>query len=150
MERCVLEYYTALYAPANLLPQHEHLESSLLDIIPPIFESKFSAECLETLGAVPDQQEIHAAVKAMASGKSPGPDGVVVEFYRHFWDLVGPDFTAMLQAAIASGALPNDVNKGLIVLLPKEGDLELLPNWRPITLLNTSYKIFAKLLQIRL
>jgi hypothetical protein len=39
---------------------------------------------------------------------------------------------------------------GLITLIPKEGDRELLSNWRPITLLNSTYKIFAKTLQIRL
>lgn len=36
------------------------------------------------------------------------------------------------------------------MLLPKDGDLKLLSCWRPITLLNTSYKFFAKVLQISL
>lgn len=42
------------------------------------------------------------------------------------------------------------MNRGLIVLLPKEGDAKLLLNWRPITLLNTAYKLSTKVLQIRL
>jgi hypothetical protein len=42
------------------------------------------------------------------------------------------------------------MNHGLITLLPKGGDTEALGNWRPITLLNVSYKILAKALQRRL
>jgi hypothetical protein len=42
------------------------------------------------------------------------------------------------------------MTRGLIALIHKVGDREYLSNWRPITLLNSSYKIFAKALQIRL
>jgi hypothetical protein len=42
------------------------------------------------------------------------------------------------------------MTSGLIALLLKDGNWEYLANWQPITLLNSSYKIFAKALQIRL
>lgn len=86
----------------------------------------------------------------MESGKSPGPNDILTEFYVHFWGLIGCDFTHMIHEAVTRGALLIEMNKGLVVLLPKEGDLELLPNFRPITLLNSSYKILAEVLQIRL
>lgn len=84
----------------------------------------------------------------MATGRSPGPDGVLVEFYSQFWDLIGEEFTAMLETSIDNGRLPRGMNKGLVILLPKDGDWELLRNWQPITLLNTSYKVFAKTLKL--
>ena len=34
--------------------------------------------------------------------------------------------------------------KGVITLIYKHGDRDLLKNWRPITLLNCDYKIVAK------
>ena len=40
--------------------------------------------------------------------------------------------------------------KGLIVKLPKKGDLRDCGNWRGITLLNTIYKIVATIIQKRL
>jgi hypothetical protein len=46
--------------------------------------------------------------------------------------------------------LPQVMTKGLIALLFKSGEREDLGNWWPITLLNTSYKILAKTLQLRL
>ena len=54
----------------------------------------------------------------------------------------------MVQKSVKDGGFPNGVTKGLIILLPKCSDLHLLNNWRPITLLNISYKIFAKALQL--
>lgn len=86
----------------------------------------------------------------MTSGKGSGPDGVVVEFYKHLWDLIGKEFTKMVATAITNQKLPSDMNSGFIVLLPKDGDLEMFKNWRSITLLNIAYKVLAKTLQIRL
>lgn len=87
--------------------------------------------------------EFQAALNSMALGKSSGPDGVVVEFYKHFRDIIGKDFTTMIRDVVNGRALLLDMYKGLIVLLPKE-------IWCRITLLNIAYKIFAKTLQIRL
>jgi hypothetical protein len=56
----------------------------------------------------------------------------------------------MIEATIKDGGFPNGVNKGLITMLFKARDKENLGNWLPITLLNASYKIFAKVLQMRL
>jgi hypothetical protein len=42
------------------------------------------------------------------------------------------------------------MTQGLIALLHKGGDRLKLTNWHPITLLNISYKILAKALQLRL
>ena len=42
---------------------------------------------------------------------------------------------------------PNGFMWGLIALLLKDGDKLKLTNWRPITLLNTTFKIYAKALQ---
>jgi hypothetical protein len=58
------------------------------------------------------------------------------------------EYFAMIQEAIAIGALPNGVTAGMIALLHKGGGRSSLNNWRPITLLNVSCKIFAKALQI--
>ena len=41
--------------------------------------------------------------------------------------------------------------RGVLTLIPKKGkDLRYLKNWRPLTLLNTDYKILTKLLAARL
>jgi hypothetical protein len=42
--------------------------------------------------------------------------------------------------------LPNSMLSGKITLIPKKGELILLSNWRPITLLNTDYKLIKNCL----
>ena len=53
--------------------------------------------------------------------------------------------------AFDSGHLPEAWGAGLIFLIPK-GDLasDDISQWRPITILNTIYKIFAKTISLRL
>jgi hypothetical protein len=86
----------------------------------------------------------------MQIGKSPGPDGIVIEFYRCFWDLIGEEYLQIILESTRSGRLPIGVTQGMITLLHKGGPRQALTNWRPITLLNLGYKIYAKALQMRL
>ena len=56
----------------------------------------------------------------------------------------------LYNGAISVGSLSPEINRGIIKLLPKEGDKTLIKNWRPISLLNVSYKILVKVLALRL
>ena len=56
----------------------------------------------------------------------------------------------MINESIREGRLPPGITQGIIVLLHKVDDRQALTNWRPITLLNLGYKIYAKALQLRL
>lgn len=89
-------------------------------------------------------EELQVAAQAMARGNSPGPDGIVAEFYTYFSDLIGEELCHMIKSAREKGHLPKGVNKGLVALLFKGGEKERLGHWRPIMLLNVAQKISAK------
>jgi hypothetical protein len=55
----------------------------------------------------------------MAANKSLGPNGFVVEFYTKFWNLIGHDYTTMVQESIQQGHFPHGINKGLIALFTR-------------------------------
>ena len=57
---------------------------------------------------------------------------------------------AVLTLSLDSESLPHSFRRANITLLPKKGDLADISNWRPVSPLNTDYKIFAKLLAGRL
>jgi hypothetical protein len=40
--------------------------------------------------------ELHATLTEMKVGKSPGPDGIIFEFYREFWQLIGEEYLKMI------------------------------------------------------
>ena len=95
-------------------------------------------------------EELRKALTSMQGGKSPGIDGLPKEFYVAFWQLVGEDLNQVLQGSIEHGELPLSMRRAVISPIFKKGDKTLLENWRPISLLNTDYKILTKALTNRL
>ena len=89
----------------------------------------------------------------MPRGKRPGSDGLPYEFYMTFWPVLAAPLLQVFHEAFACAdhpCLPQMMCMGLIVLLYKEaGDRAEVSNYRPITLLNTDYKIVAKALTSR-
>jgi len=49
--------------------------------------------------------EISFAVKNMNTNKSPGPDGLTVEFYRKFWDVLSPHLVCVYNACFEAGEM---------------------------------------------
>jgi hypothetical protein len=55
----------------------------------------------------------------MEHNKAPGPDGIPMEFYQMFWDLIRGDLMALFKE-FHKGSLPlYNLNFGTIILLPK-------------------------------
>ncbi|CAM2118439.1 unnamed protein product [Caretta caretta] len=94
--------------------------------------------------------EFSEALRHMPTNKSPGMDGLTVEFYRVFWDILGADLVTVWAESLQSGVLPLSCRQAVLALLPKKGDLHDLQNWRPVSLLSTDYKIIAKAISLRL
>lgn len=63
-----------------------------------------------------------------------------------YWDIVEEEVTDLINFLIAGGEMTGKFKKGLVVLLHKKGDRSVLGNWRPITLIDTDYKLFTKIL----
>jgi hypothetical protein len=87
-------------------------------------------------------EEASTVLKNMKNNKSPGSSGFSAEFYKCFWNRIGLFVCRALNHAFISGNLSVIQTQGIITCIPK-GDKpkQFLKNWRPITLLNTIYKI---------
>lgn len=119
------------------------------------------AELLSNLSArLPDDARLHCegllslnevftALKGMAH-KSPGSDGLPMEFYLAFWETLGSDLVDVLNSSFEIGFLPSSLKGALISLIFKKGDRLEHKNWRPISLLNVDYKLCARALAGRL
>jgi hypothetical protein len=96
------------------------------------------------------EKEIREAIFQMKHNKARGPDGFLAEFYQMFWSLMKDDLMAMFQD-FHTGNLPLFcLNFGKITLLPKEKEVKRIQQYRPICMLNVSFKIFTKVLANRL
>ena len=87
----------------------------------------------------------------MDNGKSPGSDGFTCEFYKFFWDYVKQNVVESINYGFEKRQLSICQRRGIITLVPKKDKpTNLLGNLRPISLLNTDYKIATKAIAKRL
>jgi hypothetical protein len=86
----------------------------------------------------------------MEHNKAPGPDGFPAEFYQTFWDTIKDDLLEMFCVLHARQLELFCLNFGEVILLPKVKEAERIQQFKPICLLNVSFKIFMKVSTIRL
>ncbi|MGL5950694.1 MAG: hypothetical protein ACRCZH_04655, partial [Cetobacterium sp.] len=94
--------------------------------------------------------EMEKGLKQFKRRKSPGADGLPVEFYVTFWDILANDLLTVFNEFDNFTRLPDSFRTGIATLLHKKDDKTELKNWRPITLLNLDCKLFSKILAVRM
>ena len=153
---------TGVTKPEDILEEEKHFYKSLYttNITSEDSSSEFSSsKNIPKLNSL-DQQicdspikldEIAEAIKTLKNDKSPGNDGFTTNFYKFFW----PDIKLLLydsfKYSFETKMLSDNQRRGILNLIPKPNkDLRYLKNWRPISILNTDYKILTKILSSRL
>jgi Reverse transcriptase (RNA-dependent DNA polymerase) len=96
------------------------------------------------------EEEIRCAVFSMNPNKSPGPDGFSILFYQKFWALIKHDIVHLFSEFYNHSLDIAKLNRALICLIPKVVDTVTIKDFRPISLLNYSFRIFTKVLTSRL
>ncbi len=137
-----LKFYENLYK-AKINP--ETIDND--DVIFPQHNNhpKLSNEDKLSLEGEITEEECLNAIKAMPNNKSPGTDGFTPEFYKFFWIDIKNLLVNSINAAYLNGKMSIEQRRGIISLIPKKDkNIWRLGNWRPITLLNTDYKIATK------
>uniref|UniRef100_A0AAY4CPB5 Reverse transcriptase domain-containing protein n=1 Tax=Denticeps clupeoides TaxID=299321 RepID=A0AAY4CPB5_9TELE len=96
-------------------------------------------------------EDITQAINSMQNGKSPGPDGFPIEFYKVFSAKLTPLLNKLFEEILSQKKLPCTMTQAVIVvLLKKDKDPRKCGAYRPINLLPCDYKILSKVLSCRL
>ncbi|KAL2649884.1 hypothetical protein R1flu_018012 [Riccia fluitans] len=142
----VLKFYTTLYAQPTLTQEEIQEQGKALTLLKwLVFE-----EDNRLLMALPDEAEVSKAVSDLPSNKAPDEDGLTAEVLREMWSEVGAGCLHFVQEVWRSKRL-GKLNSGAIVkLILKSEEKAKLSNWRPISLLNLSYKLAGRILAKRL
>ena len=91
------------------------------------------------------------ALKNVKDNKTPGEDGISPEFYKMFINRIKDPMFEMISETFMEEQLEDGQSEGIINLIPKPlKDNRHLKNLRPITLLNTDYKLIEKMVANRL
>lgn len=94
--------------------------------------------------------EVVAAIRSLKNGKAPGPDNVIGEFLKYSGDEIITFLLKLFNVVFESGSFPKAWTEAVIQPLHKKGDVNLADNYRGISLLNISSKLYSFILNQRL
>jgi hypothetical protein len=96
------------------------------------------------------QSEILKATKSGEHNRAPGRDGLGLGFYKATWAVIRGDLGSILNYMFFEGTITAQQKQGIIMCLPKAKSMLTPEERRPITLLNTDYKILTRIIAQRL
>lgn len=95
---------------------------------------------------MPSSEEITKLMFSLNPNKAPGPDGLSSAFFKAAWSLVGSECVNSIHDFFNSGFLPKTTNSTILSLVPKFTGAAKISEFRPISCLNTIYKVISRLL----
>jgi hypothetical protein len=95
-------------------------------------------------------QELDSALEKLNENSAGGLDGIPTKFLKTFCGFLRIPLHKYTLHAFETGNLSQSFNSAGIKLIPKKGDITSLKNWRPISLLNSVFKLISKALDSRL
>ena len=96
------------------------------------------------------EDEILMILKSFNLNKSPGIDGLPIEFYLRFFSITKTELCQIIKNSIAYNKLSDTQRRAIIIFLFKGGDFQCMSSWRPISLICVDCKIIAKLIAKRI
>ena len=127
-----VDFYSALFTAGEI---DSSIQVDLLSSLSARLPDDAQAHCEGLLSS----NEVSTALKGMPHNKSPGSDGLPMEFYLAFWETLGSDLVEVLNSSFEIGSLPSSQKGALISWIFKKGDRLQHKIWRPISLLNFAY-----------
>ena len=141
------EFYNKLYTTSLQDDTAENFENFTRNLEIPALNNDQNIQLDQPIS----EQEVYNALKLSPTGKTPGSDGLPNEFYQTFWEDLKPYLIGSMQYSLNEGRLSITQRQGIICLIPKKDkDPKILKNWRPLSLLNTDYKLISKVLSMRI
>jgi exonuclease III len=140
LETHILKFYEQLYTCDGQVENNDEAREDCFRFVKETVTTEHNAELLKPL----TMEEVHNAIKELPAGKAPGTDTIPSEFYNEFWDDINQDIFNFVAEVASQAYIIEELNISKISLLPKSEDRSKIQNYRPISLLNTLYKVVAK------
>ena len=97
------------------------------------------------------KEECKKAIEMFESGKTPGNDGIPIEFYKKLWNILADQLVDVFNFSFQLKAMTTSQRQAIITLIDKKGkDRSYLENWRPISLVNVDAKISSRVIANRI
>ena len=137
------DFYKNLYSYQNTdnLVQDHYLN----------YTRKLSNEQRDVINQPLTLTDLKNALWDMREDGSPGPNGLTVRFFKFFFNELSPIFIKLVDSCFRTSEVSEAFKLSYTILLPKDSGSPLeIKNYRPISLLNISFKIITKALANRI
>ena len=138
----IYSFYSELYDEQSEI-QNDYSTCPFLENAPssPMLTDSMRERCEGQL----TYSECFKVLSIFNNNKTPGNDGLTIEFYKFFWPEIESLLVDSLNYAYVHGELSNSQKQAIITLIQKKDkDRTWVKNWRPISLLNVDSKAIAK------
>ncbi|MCW4344426.1 MAG: reverse transcriptase domain-containing protein [Candidatus Thiodiazotropha endolucinida] len=137
--------YTDDYDKANIINNYFQRQT-LLDcqnaVLPDIqldaIESQLSQIVLSPY-------EVEKVLETLPLGKASGPNGLSNRILRELSSELSSPLCSFFNHSLHTGCVPTTYKEANVTPVPKKGDLSIVSNYRPISLLNSEDKVFERL-----
>jgi hypothetical protein len=93
--------------------------------------------------------DLMRALKAVKNWKAPGVDQICAELLKAGSKMMTQCLIAKCNQAWHEEVIPEDWKRGVIVCIPKKGDLTSCDNWRGVILLSVPEKVYSHMILYR-
>ena len=135
IKRCE-EFYTELYSTKRPQDQpflSDNNSNTTKTRVPPILQS-----------------EVRAAIKHLKRDKAPGEDNVTANILQDGGEPIIHVLTKLFNRCLSDGRIPESWKNASVAIIHKKGDIADIRNYRPISLLPVTYKVFSQILLSRM
>ena len=94
--------------------------------------------------------EVRHAIRQLKENKAPGSDYITNDLLKNTREVLLAKRAELFNECLHQSKIPKDWHTAAIILLYKKGDKTDFKKYRPISLLNSLYKLFTKLITYRL
>lgn len=141
LEAHIIKFYQQLYTQDTQVEENQAAREECFRYLHQSVTAEHNMELLKPLTV----EEVKEAMQQLPGGKAPGTDAIPAEVYQDFWEEIDSDIYNFASEVISLAHIDKELNVSKIALLPKTEDRSRIKNFRPISLLNTLYKVIAKI-----